>query len=672
MRRGALKGGVLRGRRTSPAHFSALTASLLFSVALALLPAPSAWSQFEDEEGTPPDSTLAADSLAAAADSLGEMSLETPEEGPAGPGFHPRYRLSFQDNRDSRTWQQNLQQLSFSLGDRLEVSTGISTNSKKSKNVEQETVSRRSNSEISYALTPSVSIVAHLSLNSNANRTHVGTRSISSDNFDIGTAFHTGWGEQLRADFEISGGSAGNRNPHYDTRGTQGQIKSTFIHRPWPWLNTTVNHQASMARQRSFSRAAGNETRDRERENTLTGTVAISLPHQSSFRVNWTVDSGRFQHPDTIRVGQETKTLSNRSLGLTADLRPLGGLHLTVDGDWAQRVTDYELQREAYVLSRDRGGKVAAKYELPTATKLGISFSTRETRAEYRPEPERPDRSGNTTFHALNGSVSQPLGQRASLDFSGKVDLQVYEFDNRVSYDQDRDVLDQKYSLRASYNPFSAMGLTCDFYMMDRRTIYVLATRSAQNNRARTFSLRPTLTFHLGRGVTISQNYGLDATYTEYTFDDDKNSVARIFSLTTSFAYSLTPHIKLSLGHDYRDTDQGKYYEASPGDRRFSRQTQNEKQEMKVSLDYAPLSLLSLSVAQRLQLDRRWSFTHGRRTMSGDSYNQYFTGQVSGRLAGRQHFSFSYQFALNLGDGERVPDTQRRFWTASVELSYTY
>lgn len=638
----------------------------VFGLLLGVLLAP-AWFSAASAQGGAAGDTTRADSLAAPADTLAAGDSLV---------FHPSVKLGYRSDRDYSTLNQSVQNVTFRVGDRLRGTTGATSNQKKSRNISQRTQNRSSTSNFTYELFPSVSLVSNLLFSANENRTSTQKRTVSNDNFDLGTAFEHRWNERYTTKFDVFAGTVGNKNAFYESRGNNASLKTGLVANPWTWFSTTLDYDGSRGGQTSRDLDSGGETDDESREQNLNGRFTVTLPEQSNVVVTSGWDMGSFQRPDTLAGaggGQETKTLRNRSLAVSATLLNVDKLTLNLDGDWARRLTDFVVERDSYVLIKDKGGKLGTRYKLTGATEVGLSYSDRLTRSVFRPDSGRADRTGDTVFRSVNASMSQRLGTEASVELSGKADLQQYKYDDPVSFPEDRDVLDQRLSMSGNYRPFKMINMQCEFSVLDRRTVNIEASRSSNNNRAQTYSLRPTFTFTLGDRLTVAQRYSLDATYTEFSFDDDKNTVARSANLNSAFNYNLTPRVKLSLAHDYRDTDQGRL--RREGDRRlFARSSQNERQEMNVTVDYAAASFMKWSVQQRLQIERRWSFdpTTGDRKGQPSTSSGYFTGKVDGRVQPWPHFTAGYQAALNLGRGDRIPTTQKRYWTASVDVTYTY
>lgn len=654
---------------------AAACAGALLGALLLASGAPDARAQNGD--GTPADS-LAADSLAAdslAADSLGYGDDAAGATGDSA-AFHPSLKLGYRTDRDYSTLNQSVQNLTFRLGERLNVTTGANNNQKTGRTLSNKTQNRNSNSTIRYELFPSVTLVSNLQFSANENRTQSQKRTVSNDNFDIGTAFERKLGAGTTARFDLFAGTNGNKNAFYESRGRTTSLKSGILASPRRWLTTGLDYEGSRGGQTSRYLNTGGETEDESREQKLNGRVTFNLPASSSVVVSSGWDQGTFQRPDTLSGDQETKTLRNRSAAVSATILNVKKLTLNLDGDWARRLTDYALTKSSYLLIKDKGGKLGARYKLTGSTEVGLSYSDRLTRSEFQPDPGKANRTGDTVFRSVNGSLSQRLGSEASVEISGKADLQRYIYDDTTAvtgFQEDRDVLDQRVSVSGSFRPFTLLNMQCEFSVLDRRTVNILASRSSNNNRAQTYALRPTFTFTLSPRITVSQRYSLDATYTEFSFDDNKNTVARTANVNSSLNYDLTRRVRLTLSHDYRDSDQGKLIREG-GERLFARSAKNERQEMNVSVDYSPAPWMRWSVQERLQLERRWTFdpdTGDRRAQTPAS-SGYFTGKVDGRLQPWPHFNANYGAALNLGRGDRITAAQRRYWTANVDVTYTY
>ena len=595
-------------------------------------------------------------------------------------GFHPRYKLSFKNDRDSQSQQHNLNNVIFNLGDRLEVATSASTRQRKSRNVDQKTEYRQSSSTITYQLTDEVALKSNLALDFNQNKGRGDTRTVTTDNFDLGTAFDVALPDDATLKFDLLGGSTGNQNPFFVSRGIQGKLKSDFAYAPGAWMNVSMNYEGERSNQNSTNRDNDLETQDRETDNKVRGDVTFQLPTNGSLRVSTNMDFGTFQRPDTTGadttetgaqvVHQETKTLNNRSLSLSSTLNPNSSLQLTLDGNVSRNLTDYVIQTNAYALNRDRGGKVGFRYTLPTATEVGFSFSSRRTNRTFHPDSTQANRSGRTDYRSLVSSLSQRIGQVAKVDLSGKIDLQAETYDDKA-FDQDKDILDKRFTVGASYDALTFLKPSFDFTFRENESIFLLASRSSQNNVAQTYSLKPKFVILISPTVSITQTYGLDATYTEYTFDEEKNSVSRIASLLTSFNYSLSSRVKLTTSYDFRDSDNGTLTREG-STRLFDRQSETQKQELTVKMDYTAAQLLNISVSSRLQLERRFRFQDEKRQLQNESTNQYLTGEVRGKLTKGDHLNMNYNVGFNLGDGPRVPASQESYWTSSVDLAYTY
>ena len=598
--------------------------------------------------------------------------------GQQGPGFHPIYRIGVNDTRDYRVVTQALQQLAFDVGSRLKVTTDANSSNRTTKSFSQKFNQKSSTSTVTYGLTKDVNIISTLALNTSTNQPPRGqTRTQTNNSFQTGTSFSRAVGDSALLHVDLTGGSTGETNFAYASSGASGNMHGTLTATPVHGIHTTADYTGMLSRDNSKDNTTHVQTRDRTTDNKFSGTAQCTLPLRTSLGLNYSIDQGSTQRPDTTTgvavVRQETQSSDNSSMGLTADVKPIDALTLHVEGSTGSRVSDLKLYPKYYVNVGTQASRAAVSYTLPVQTALSVSLSNQETRTQYRDLPGSLfKQAGRNLFRTLDTSAKQPFGPRLSVEAHGDLQLTSDIYDDKTANMQDRDGLDTRYSLKGDYKAKNFLQMTCEFSLQNSKSVYVDSTQSAQNTSSDTYSLRPAITFILAPGLTVVQTYELDATYTEYVYDDTKNTVARIATLNTAFNYNLTPRVELTFTHTYRDQDSGQQLRDPSGARAYSPQAKTERQQVDFALTYKAAEVINFKAEERVLRDRSFTYQDGVRRHTGTELNEYLTAGMNGTFHIRDHLALNYNGNLNLGDGRLVPANQEKYSTVTLDLTYTY
>lgn len=290
------------------------------------------------------------------------------------------------------------------------------------------------------------------------------------------------------------------------------------------------------------------------------------------------------------QAGQENKNGFDQEISLDSQTKPLWGIELDLKGE-------NDLIGATYLLGAQQN-RAQRKNDVDGIIKFTTSdgwgpLEKIESSTEYQLTKTRNSQqvtpTNNPNFNLderrMRQTIRRPLGDKVALQLTGEGDLQQSFYDDGS---QDNDVLRLLGECTLGYKPTKLLDTRVTGQYQQRQTVDIPSANSAQSNTEDTYIVGSEVNCPLNPNLSINQKYTITADYSFYNFNENSNGLVRTSEIRTGLDSTVGEKIKLSLKHDYRFKDSGKYATLGPGlPRAYSKATQETYQYLEAQASYA-------------------------------------------------------------------------------------
>jgi hypothetical protein len=410
------------------------------------------------------------------------------------------------------------------------------------------------------------------------------------------------------------------------------------------------------------------KTEDRNLGNKLDLAADRKLGEIWTFRLNGSYNRERTQYisqADSVAGRQETRTSGDESLRAHIEGKPMPGLEILANADRSQTLFKYELEQGRFNETTSRGADTEIRYDPWKGGKLTVKMDRSREDRNFRSA-----QAGLVDKESAGLNWKQTVTEKVELTANYDISLDSYVFDDKAANTGDRDLRTQRGVFTVRYNVSSAFNTSVNMDVRHDETVNVNAAKSRENKTDYTYLIKPSYSWRVGR-ASITGDFGADARYNVYDFDEDKNLLIRRFTTQHRLQQSLTKHVSVEVLGNYEFQDQGSYRRTSDeGPRGFAKATEIRRRRLDATLLYNPAPWLRARVFHRRDGEDQYSIRQGTRTPSAD----YRTYELTVGLTLNRQIMRSIQLDLDFDHtqkrGDRVTDVDRRFYTIRASVEY--
>jgi hypothetical protein len=620
---------------------------------------------------TIPDSIRALrDSVASVADSIRAVTIEVEQR------FEPKWKTGYVEIKDDYTLTNDLD-VNYPLSSlgtmNVKASTNNTFNQSTRKLRNDRTVTSSFNFLFSERLASSFSVSRvdneqkrDAVVESNADNTSMTGRVRASNQ-------ETRLGGVLLGNVEASAGLSANRR-NYLTQVSDGyteQISPNWnfkVVRPAGASQVSFDYTGNVGRARS-KETRTEETKDRNANHKVSASAKYDFDEDTRLQVNGSLDRNRFQfisQADSVAGRQETRQQNSESVRVNLTAAPVERLSFRGSADYQRAESRYELEYGRYSDTVTRSANSEVEYESWPGARWLLKLDRRHEDRNYVNL-----QAGIVEDQKASLDYKQQITPNVDLNASYFASLRSFKFDDNVNNTGDRDLLSQTGTFTIHYTPLQALRTNVRMEVRKAESINIHPEKSSDNKTDHTYLIRPGYNLKIGK-ANIDGEFQAEARYAVYDFREDDNFLNRRFSTRQKWQHSLTKTISTEFVLTYEINDEGSYRRSEyDGKRRFSRSRELHRFRVSGEVRYTPFKGVNANFLYRQDGDDTYSVSEGSKTQTGESRTQEFTSGLTFKRAIMDHVSLNLDFRQTQKSGDRVRDTEHRFYNIRASLEYT-
>jgi hypothetical protein len=551
-----------------------------------------------DSTRLPTYSKARLDSLGAAA-----QAAESEPEAWMGP---VKYNTDYTLNRTTSNWNQNL---NFEFSAR---GISVSTQTMGTLYSDTETKNDRRNSTsalaINYAASKRLSV--GLDLNLSRLNDHFLRKQYNSDQVSVRAAYSLPDLDRLSTSLTAKAGSVNEVKPTFTGSGNTSNLTLDSKYAFALPCTLQVNASGEFTHKLSQDVRTALRTRDNDLNELLNATLSVIPLQNTSLRLGFNKSNSRLQYPFS---GQQETWISKSTI-MDASLQVLTKQQITLTATGRYKDSDVTYDVDRTKSSTFLSKSLSTQLGLPTL--LGASL-TSNFDMEYANSVMGSGRNGDINTRILSGRISRGLTPAISSEIAGSISLVQYFFYDPGSIGDDRDIYKDAVSIGLTLGtPGSAYSGSASIKRDLEELIYVRSMNSGNNRTTELYSASGTFSYKRDR-LAFTQIASSTMDYTLFHFSKNQNALSRTTSISSSIDFPWADKASVKLSHVYRIQDSGSYTIPEGGDREiYVRNGGSVTEELYLTSDYRFTSNLDLSVGQRFQQARNFTFVGGRKRFS--------------------------------------------------------
>ncbi|MGD9402072.1 MAG: hypothetical protein PVF95_07380 [bacterium] len=655
----------------------------------------------QDADGEPADSAGAADSAAVVDgfeeddespdDERSDLETEPPDfeaAPPAGrPGSlpvsyehwydttHPSVEFSFSKEKDVGNWDARIA-LNQQFGAKFTARLNASIRNHENTTLNRADASDGTSASLSYQLNPDVSFSLNYNSTVLANwynlkggapddRKKRGSFTVAAD---MSKALTSGLG--LRVHF--GGGATQNSYTNQRNSGNQGDLGASMTFNP---LGSSLRASADYTSKQSFlnseladsTGALTLETKDKTVSQNLSFNVGFDLFPGMRVGTNFLANDEQKQRPEQLTNEQETERNKRRGVSVNTNYR------FSDRFTWEAAVSLSRSKRR-FLVRYDRNSDVnnaAINGSMKIIPWSGATLSMGGKWSDARSEYITAD-TGNSIQKSLSLKYAQKLGPKADVSFSALSDLSVTAYDDKVANFKDRDLLTNRYRLDFGYKLRPRISLSLGGEFSDETNVYTQSKQSASNRNAERYRVTGAYDIKTWKSVSINQRYEISQVFTDYHYDDTRNTLVRNSNINTSVDFKIVSSLGLNLRHNYKYQDQGSYRREG-GQRLYGRATESESHLLSIAVNYKMGKHLNFRIRQGFFTDTRWKYQDdGSKELEYVVQNTDISGRVGFNYKIGDTSELAFHVEHNRKEGDRVNAAFRNYWNAEIRAKHIF
>ncbi len=480
----------------------------------------------------------------------------------------------------------------------------------------------------------------------------------------------TGVTDAISLTAHVGAGATQNSYSNLRNSGSQGDIAATVSYNP-PASNfrASGNYTSKQIFLSSKVDSSGTlilQTEDETFSQNLTFDTAFDVFPGLRIAASMLANDEQKQRPDQVAKEQETEHRKRRGVSLSSTFR------LIERFTWDASVS-LSRAKSRFVIRGDRNSDINNAV-LDGSVKIipwgGATLSVGGKWADTRSVYVTAD-TGNNIQKSLSLKYSQKMGPKADLSFSALSDLAVVAYDDKAANPKDRDMLNNRLRLDVGYRVRPDITLNVGGVYSDEQSVYTQSEQSASNRTTERYGVNGSYDIKTWRNIGINQRYEISSVFTDYHFDDSKNTLVRNSNISTSIDVRIVANLRLNVLHNYKFQDQGSYMKEG-GRRLYSLAAESESHLLGLAVVYKVGKYLTFRVRQGFYVDKRWRYQDSVKLLDYDVRNTDISGRLGLNYPISDKSKLNFHIEHNRKEGDRVNEAFKEYWNAEVKASHIF
>lgn len=468
----------------------------------------------------------------------------------------------------------------------------------------------------------------------------------------------------------VGGGATQNSYSSVRNSGNQGDIGASMTYNP-PGSNfrASADYTGKQIFLNSQLDSAGIlilETEDRTFSQNLSFDTGFDVFPGLRVTANMRANDEQKQRPDQIAQVQETELRKRRSVSVGSNFR------LTDRFTWDASV-NLSRAKSRFLVRADRNSdinnadiKASAKIIPWGGASLSFGGKWGDTRSVYITAD-----TGNNIQKSLSLKYAQKIGPKADFNFSVLSDLATIVYDNKIANPKDRDMLSNRFRADFGYKLRQRVNITLGGEVSNERSVYTQSERSFNNKDAERYRVSGSYDIKTWKNIGINQRYEISSVFTDYHFDDTRNTLVRSSNINTSVNLKIVSSLGLVVRHNFKYQDQGGY--RREGGRRFySQAAESESHLLSMAVNYRVGRYLTFRIRQGFFTDTRWRYEDGLKILDYVVRNTDISGRVGFNYKINDTSELAFNLEHNRKEGDRVNEAFREYWNAEIRAKHIF
>ncbi len=468
----------------------------------------------------------------------------------------------------------------------------------------------------------------------------------------------------------LGGGATQNSYSNVRNSGNQGDIGASMTYNPeGSSFRASADYTGKQIFLNSELDSAGVlvlETADKTFSQNLTFNTSFDVFPGLGVTANLYANDERKQRPDQIAQVQETEFRNRKGVSIATDFRP------TDRFNWDASV-NLSRAESRFLVREDRNSDINTAV-IDGSVRLipwggaSLNFGGKwgDTRSAYITAD-----TGNNIQKSMSLKFAQKIGPKADFNFSALSDLASIEYDDKFANPKDRDMLSNRFRADFDYKLRPRINLSLGGEVSNERSVYTRSQQSANNKDTERYRMTGSYDIKTWQRVSLNQRYEISSVFTDYHYDDARNTLVRNSNITTSVDVKIVRELGLNVRHNYKYQDQGSYRKEG-GQRLYAQATESESHLLSIALNYKVGRYLNFRIRQGFFTDTRWRFENGIKILDYVVQNTDISGRVGFSYRINDASEFAFHLEHNRKEGDRVNEAFREYWNAEISAKHIF
>jgi hypothetical protein len=468
----------------------------------------------------------------------------------------------------------------------------------------------------------------------------------------------------------VGGGATQNSYSDLSNSGNQGDIGASVTYNPaGSNFRASADYTGKQIFLTSRVDSAGFlvlETQDKTFSQNLTFDTAFDVFPGLRVAANLLANDEQKQRPDQVAQEQETELRKRRGVSVNTSYR------LTEGFTWDATV-NLSRAKSRFKVREDRNSDVnnavingSLKVIPWGGASVNVGGKWGDTRSVYITAD-----TGNNIQKSVSFKYAQKVGPKADFNVSALSDLATIEYDNKMANPKDRDLLSNRVSADFGYKLRPRINLGLGGEISRERSVYTQSEQSGNNKDIERYRITGSYDIKTWQKVGLNQRYEISSVFTEYHFDDTRNTLVRNSSISTSVDFKIVRALGLNVRHNYKYQDQGGYRKEN-GERLYAQATESESHLLNIALNYRVGRYLNFRIRQGFFTDTRWRYEDGMKILDYVVQNTDISGRVGFDYKISETSEVAFFVEHNRKEGDRVNEAFRDYWNAEIRAKHIF
>ncbi|MGQ9603378.1 MAG: hypothetical protein ACUVUU_04120 [bacterium] len=583
----------------------------------------------------------------------------------------PKTTVSISKDKEVTNWKATLD-LNRMLTNKVTVNMGASITTKENTFLNRSDSNNGTSLSVKYTPVPPINFTVGYNATLIAHRLDLAAspdERRKSEGITLSGEFKKQLTDALTVTVKAGGGYSENTSPRVSNTGKDQDISASLNFKPSGDLNISASYDGKGRKADSKVDSSGVvllSSRDRARSDNLSLNAVYTVLRGIKMTMDASQRKGSRQYPDPKWNQQE----SEEQDGSSASFKCAFDLFKRITWDLGVYLSR---SRKIFILNKDRefssnDAKISGKLKATPWRSTTINFNGeyKTGRSEYQ-----TDETGDGIEKSIAFKLSQGLGSKANLALSGISSLSSIFYDDKEKNPKDRDRLSNSVTMVLNYGPTEKIATRLGYDYSGEKLIYVKSASSGSNRTTRKHRLSGSYTVKRFLGMRFSQDYDINAIYTDYHFDPSKNNLIRNSNVRTQINFQLTDGLGLNLSHNYKFQDQGSYRKED-GKKRYSRSSESEWHSIDIGLQYRLGEKVKFSAGNGYILQRIWTIKGGEKRLDYQNPRSELASKIDLSYDVGRGTKMTLKVGQKFQEGKTVNKAFRKYIDVEFEVSHVF